>query len=336
MIACCVLWRPAITSPHALTTDLISLMLLFYAAPPPLVPVNFWALSSGDLVQHTAEHQKLLDDLNESRDDPISVQRCLEAAQGASVSVELSEEPDWWTKTSSRWGTSWRLGTFERHFRLGGQTACVREVGVEDGGLGHCVWDAGIALSIWLSCNAASAVQSRRVLELGSGVGISGISAMLAGASSAVLSDFEPRRDESRASAQEETSLSAAQTQAATLLANLPRNAALSGLSATAVETMGLDWNDCLDASFAEAERFAVVLGSDLIYDVSTAEALCAAVLAHVADGGVFYLMTERDRTGLPELQALLDAAGSLEVDEFTLISDNGATPVVLSTFRPS
>lgn len=144
---------------------------------------------------------------------------------------------------------------FERYFRLAGQTVCVREVGVEEGGLGHCVWDAGVALSIWLSRNAASTVKGQRVMELGSGVGISGIAALRAGASSAVLSDFTPQGEASRASGQEDTTRSSAETQAATLLANLPRNAALSGLSAASVTTMGLDWNDCLDSKYTAAER---------------------------------------------------------------------------------
>ena len=82
--------------------------------------------------------------------------------------------------------------------------------------------------------------------------------------------------------------------------------------------------------------RFPVVIGSDLIYDVATVEALYAAVIAHVADGGVLYLMSQRDRSGLPELQTKLAAAGEVELEEFTLVNDYGVSPVVLTTFRPT
>lgn len=86
--------------------------------------------------------------------------------------------------------------------------------------------------------------------------------------------------------------------------------------------------------------RFPVVIGSDLIYDAATVEALYAAVIAHVADGGVLYLMSQRDRKGLPELQAKLAAAGEVALEEFTLVNDYGvspvSTPVVLTTFRPT
>ena len=73
-------------------------LLLSLVAPPQLSPVNFWALNSGsDQATHTMDNQKLLDALNDSSDD---AQRCLEDTDCESVSVELSEEPDWWTRTS--------------------------------------------------------------------------------------------------------------------------------------------------------------------------------------------------------------------------------------------
>ena len=75
-------------------------LLLSLVAPPQLSPVNFWALNSGsDQASHTMDNQKLLDALNDSSED--AQQRFLEATDCESVSVELSEEPDWWTRTSS-------------------------------------------------------------------------------------------------------------------------------------------------------------------------------------------------------------------------------------------
>ena len=141
----------------------------------------------------------------------------------------------------------------------------VREASIEDGGLGHCVWDSGVALSIWLSMNARETVHGRRVLELGSGVGITGIAALLAGATSAVLSDFIPQGESTRASMQDGTSEDDAARQAATLLELLPYNAEISGVEPAIVTTMGLDWNQCLDESFQAAERFPVVIGSGVL-----------------------------------------------------------------------
>ena len=90
-----------------------------------------------------------------------------------------------------------------------------------------------------------------------------------------------------------------------------------------------------LDASFRATEKFAVVLGSDLIYERAAAPMLSAAILSHVAEGGVLYLMSPQERPGLHELHALLGAAGSLETEAFTIVHDFGLTPVVLTTFRP-
>ena len=54
-------------------------------------------------------------------------------------------------------------------------SACVRA------GLGYALWDAGVGLGIWLALNRDK-VAGKRVLELGSGVGIGGVTAALVGA----------------------------------------------------------------------------------------------------------------------------------------------------------
>lgn len=65
----------------------------------------------------------------------------------------------------------------------------VRETTFGEAGLGYSVWDSGIALSIWMGMNPI-AFTGRRVLELGSGVGVAGISCGKVGAGSVVMSDF--------------------------------------------------------------------------------------------------------------------------------------------------
>ena len=134
---------------------------------------------------------------------------------------------------------------------------------------------------------------------------------------------------------QDGTSQDDAARQADTLLKLLPNNAESSGVEPELVTTMGLDWNQCLDESFQAAEKFPVVIGSDLIYEVDTAKALCAAVLKHIADDGVLYLMSQTGRPGVAEVHRLLEEAGSLTTQDFVLENDYGVTDVMLATFRP-
>ena len=68
---------------------------------------------------------------------------------------------------------------------------------------------------------------------------------------------------------------------------------------------LALDWTRCLDASFKPAERFDVVIGSDLIFDGIDAAALAATIVTHTAPDGVCYLLsTYRDCPKLAELHA--------------------------------
>ena len=46
---------------------------------------------------------------------------------------------------------------------------------LQEGSLGHCVWEASVALSIFLATDAQESVRGRRVLELGAGCGLAGI-----------------------------------------------------------------------------------------------------------------------------------------------------------------
>ena len=109
------------------------------------------------------------------------------------------------------------------------------------------------------------------MLELGSGVGLGGISAARAGAAHVTLSDFADDNAE--------------------LLDALSANADRNGVPAS---TMRLDWCDCLDANFKPASMYPVVLGPDLVYPGSSLPALWAAVAKHTTPGGAAYLMCIR------------------------------------------
>ena len=52
----------------------------------------------------------------------------------------------------------------------------LREISFGEGGLGGKIWEAGIAMAIWVSLHE-DRLRGRRVLELGSGVGMGGLAA---------------------------------------------------------------------------------------------------------------------------------------------------------------
>lgn len=96
-----------------------------------------------------------------------------------------------------------------------------------------------------------------------------------------------------------------------------------------------LDWHQCLTPQYTPAERFPVVMGSDIIYYEQDAAALVAAILAHTSPGGAFYLMNRRGRPGLRAVLDLLQQHGSVEEEELTLINNFDSTPLLLAVFRP-
>ena len=217
--------------------------------------------------------------------------------------------------------------------------AHVEEVSYSDGGLGSRVWDASVGLSIWL-CRNAHLVEGKQVLELGSGVGLSGICAALAGAAAVTLSDTQVAEAETEAEAEAETPSEAGgelepELGGEALLANLVRNAELNGVAATAVE---LDWSDCLAETFEPHATFPVVLGADLVHDEKyTLPGLAAAVVKHTAPGGVAYLMCAKGRPGVEALPAALQATygGVVEREEMSVMNSFGACEVVLITYTP-
>ena len=255
----------------------------------------------------------------------VMLEGLLDEVSEHAVSIELSSQPDWFERASSE------PGELDRHFRLpaGMPTSVVREMAFQDGGLGHHVWDASIGMSIWLARNTAC-YTGKRVLELGSGVGLCGMSAKLCGASSVVLSDYFGQ--DSSASTAIDEDLPSPQ-----IIENLEYNTRANGL-ADSVEASTLDWTRCLSATFEPSERFQVVIGTDLIYDRIDPAALAATVVAHTAVDGVCYLMsTYREGcSALGELHHLLRESGSLAVEDFSVVNEYGVTPrLELSTFRP-
>ncbi|CAJ1336295.1 unnamed protein product, partial [Effrenium voratum] len=77
----------------------------------------------------------------------------------------------------------------ERRFHLsGGLRFVVMELAFSEGKLGGHLWDGGILMTAWAM--SVKELENERVLELGSGVGLLGIS-LASRAASVVLSDFD-------------------------------------------------------------------------------------------------------------------------------------------------
>ena len=157
-------------------------------------PVNFWLLRSDGVVS-TEEDQLVAAYISSLRSgDKSAVKQHLTALTARPIAVEFE------SRSEENAGTLIQLeegvvgeelsSSGPRDFLLpGAQLARVVETNYGAGGLGATVWDACIGLSIWLSMNTAI-VRGKAVLELGSGVGLGGISAAKAGAASVTLSDI--------------------------------------------------------------------------------------------------------------------------------------------------
>lgn len=220
----------------------------------------------------------------------------------------------------------------------GGMLARVNEFDFEDGGTGSRVWDAAIAMSVWITRHA-DRFRGKSVLELGAGTGLCGICAALSGAD-ATLSDMAGV-DEPTASAALAGG-SAAAVSTAALLPNIEANARLNGLADDPDETdrtertartLPLDWESCFGAE--PTDLYDVVIGSDVVYEGFAITALAAAMIAHTAPGGAAYLMSARSRwdDASGALLVLLKAQGTIDLESFTIHNSFGRSELVLATW---
>uniref|UniRef100_A0A7S0Q1V5 Calmodulin-lysine N-methyltransferase n=1 Tax=Coccolithus braarudii TaxID=221442 RepID=A0A7S0Q1V5_9EUKA len=208
----------------------------------------------------------------------------------------------------------------------GSRVARVDQVEYAAGGLGARAWDASVGLGIYLSQNTRF-VLGKSVLELGSGVGLGGISAALVGASTVMLTDVTEGETERR---------ELAELGGAALMQNLVANARLNDVE-TATATRILDWFDCLADDFEPHAKYQVVIGADLVHDEKySLPALAAAVATHTAPNGIALLMNGQGRPGVNALPAALQRyGGTVQVEEMTVMHSYGSAGVLLTTYRP-
>ena len=181
----------------------------------------------------------------------------------------------------------------------------IKELNFDEGGLGHKIWEAAIALAIRLA-QRPSLIRGKRVLELGAGVGVSGLAAALVvdGETSLTLSDLDQETVDSGIWL--EGSEPAASQTGQGLLTNLTNMAAANGVTAS---TMALDWHACLAPSFAPSgQLYDLVLAADCIYASSDAAALAAAIYFYTAEGGTAVVLSRAGRAGADPLLTVLRA----------------------------
>jgi len=222
----------------------------------------------------------------------------------------------------------------------GGAAVRIHEFDSPDGGTGSRVWDAAIAMSTWLSRRGES-LRGKSVLELGSGTGLVGISAALAGAH-VTLTDMAGTEGTSSVAG---TAGATAVGSTSALLPNLEANARLNGLSDSCAggtatsgtaRVLALNWEACFGR--VPPRMYDVVLGSDVVYEGFAVTALAEAVISHTAPGGVAYLMSVSHRftdASVP-LLVLLRAKGTVELEPFRVHSRLGRTELVLTTWTKS
>lgn len=221
-------------------------------------------------------------------------------------------------------GSSAAEGT--RRFELpGGLAVRVRGTSFGEGKLGYSLWTAGIGMATWLAAEP-SRTAGKSVLELGSGIGLVGLTcaAIGRGAPAVTLSDMERTR--------------ADDWEAPTgLLSALEASARENGL-AEHVRVARLDWREhALGAAprpeagermseVGDEERFEVVLAADCVYYAHLLQPLAATLARVLAPGGVAYVLsTDRQSAERPpaahcaspaQFGALLAAEGGWRVEE--------------------
>ncbi|KAK1940690.1 Protein N-lysine methyltransferase METTL21A [Phytophthora citrophthora] len=76
-------------------------------------------------------------------------------------------------------------------FEIGGRVVHIEEVGNSGKGTGLTTWDGSVVLAKYLEHRRRADIAGRRIVELGAGTGLVGISAALLGAREVILSDLD-------------------------------------------------------------------------------------------------------------------------------------------------
>lgn len=159
-------------------------------------------------------------------------------------------------------------------------------------GVGSSFWISSIALCIILS-NDASLVRGRKVLELGSGVGLGGLAAWL----------FKPH--------------SVLMTDCPEFLSIIYKNIKDNHILSKDIKTLALDWNTCSQPLFDTRDidgPFETIILSDCVYR-DNAKMLKDAVLKNLETNGTAIIINPI-RDGLDDFFYSLQEYGSITFDD--------------------
>lgn len=159
------------------------------------------------------------------------------------------------------------------------------------------VWLSSLVMIPWIRGPGAASVEGKRVLEVGSGVGLSGLAAacLPLRPKTMTLSDCVPALEE-------------------TMQRNIARN---SAVFAQLPLVRMLDWQDVADDA---GERYETIIASDCVY-MSTAPLFLRAVFNLLEEGGDLILTnpTEKGRPGIDKVIYALQERGDVQFETVVL-----------------
>ena len=204
----------------------------------------------------------------------------------------------------------------------GSKMLTLYECSFYEGKLGYQVWPAALAGAAW-ACKNKALFEGKRVLELGSGVGLFGCAvAAVTDASHVTLTDLDAVSDQDF-----DAPSGLLDAQRRTCIAN----------GFDQVDSQRVDWAD----SESWLEPVDVVVCADCVYAPEAIEPLANCIAHHLVEGGVVYAFSaERDwsdakyaRAAPSDLEDALRAVGlSVETSRSSISTASGVYDVVLHT----
>jgi len=162
----------------------------------------------------------------------------------------------------------------------------LKQLHFDEIGVAWKVWDGGVGFCRWMIENQA-AFAGKKVLEVGSGLGISGLCCGLF-ARSVLLSDYTPK---------------VMQILRDNIKTNLARYPQLKGK----IKITSLDWTS---ESVPEPCTYDIVIGTEVVYDPALVSALAKTLHVALKKGGIFYGVSAAVRQGIPDFVTIMEELG--------------------------
>ena len=194
-----------------------------------------------------------------------------------------------------------RLSDCEKRIRCNEKVIQIQELGfLDNGGVGSATWLSSIAFfaKIRTSGKLQEIVKNKTVLELGSGIGLGGISAALADATSIYLTDFD-------------------NALLPLISTNIENNQIKNAKCAF------LDWTNCQEENYKSLEC-DVILALDCVYR-NNGRLLKFAILNNLKKGGTAIIINP-ERDGFSDFLYMLNVHGTIQHDTIRIKYDKDET----------